>query len=126
MEGNFKALQTENYTLRDYVHRLQSRLLDTQGDYPQPPPGINLAHSNPQTQSPHANQEVAQNAGVAPPAVSPLEVAAQAVAGLNRSEHLAVRDSYPAVRDDDVRTAEEITRQLQADGGPDGLPTAPM
>jgi hypothetical protein len=29
--------------------------------------------------------------------------------------------------DDDARTAEEITRQMQADGnGPDGLPAAPM
>jgi hypothetical protein len=54
-------------------------------------------------------------------------VAAQAVAGLTRNEHLAARDPYAPVRtDDDARTAEEITRQLQADGGPDGLPNAPM
>lgn len=69
-------------------------------------------------------------------APNPLEVAAQAVAGLTRSsEHLAAaaaaaggRDPYGAgaggARDDDARTAEEITRQLQQaeEGGvPDGL-----
>lgn len=70
-------------------------------------------------------------------APNPLEVAAQAVAGLTRSsEHLAAaataagsRDPYggaagAGARDDDARTAEEITRQLQqAEEGsvPDGL-----
>lgn len=128
MEANFKALQTENYTLRDYVLRLQSRLLDSQGEYPQPPPGINLAPPNSQAQQPlHAGPEAPQGVAPAAPSANPLEVAAQAVAGLSRSEHLAVRDSYAPVRtDDDVRTAEEITRQLQAEGGPDGLPSAPM
>jgi hypothetical protein len=124
MEINYKGLQTENYTLRDYVLRLQSRLLDTQGDYPQPPPGINLAQPNPQSQ--HGGPDPSQTAGAAAPGANPLEVAAQAVAGLSRSEHLAGRDPYAPVSSDDARTAEEITRQLQAEGGPDGLPTAQM
>lgn len=121
METNFKGLQAENYTLRDYVLRLQSRLLDAQGEYPQPPPGINLVPPNPQGQQPDVAPQGAAAGG------NPLEVAAQAVAGLSRSEHLVPRDPYaPARSDDDARTAEEITRQLQADGGPDGLPVVPM
>ncbi|KAL2166425.1 hypothetical protein VTG60DRAFT_2778 [Thermothelomyces hinnuleus] len=130
MENTFKAVQAENYALREYVLRLQSRLLDTQGEYPQPPPGLNLAHPNAQTQPPHGSPEVPQPAATAAPAApgaNQVEVAAQAVAGLTRSEHLGDRDPYPPpVRSEDDRTAEEITRQLQADGGPDGLPAATM
>ncbi|KAK3318430.1 hypothetical protein B0H66DRAFT_532935 [Apodospora peruviana] len=130
MENSYKVLQTENYSLREYVIHLQSRLLDAQGEYPQPPPNINLAH-------PHAPPTVAtapeptQPASVTP-APNSLEVAAQAVAGLSRSEHLAGRDAFPnkyepgARTDDDARTAEEITRQLQADGSAESLPTAAM
>jgi hypothetical protein len=137
MEITFKALQAENYALRDYVLRLQSRLLDTQGDYPQPPPGVNLAHPQQAQQAqqqqpgqpPHGGPEApmqsvpAAGPGIGPGA-NPLEVAAQAVAGLSRSEHYAA--PVRAVADEDARTAEEITRQLQSDGGPDGLPAAPM
>ncbi|KAK4103719.1 hypothetical protein N658DRAFT_514511 [Parathielavia hyrcaniae] len=138
MEINFKTLQGENYALRDYVLRLQSRLLDTLGEYPQPPPGINLAHPSSSTQAaqpapggpeaPHQTNANA-NANAAPSATgssNPLEVAAQAVAGLSRSENYAPAAAAAARADDDARTAEEITRQLQAGGGPDGLPAGSM
>lgn len=140
MENTFKAQQSESYLLREYIVQLQSRLLEVLGEYPPPPPGINLSQPN-NLQAPAARgaQPEASQAAAAPaaaaaptpapaPGSNPLEVAAQAVAGLSRSEHLAGRDAYTAAArtDDDVRTAEEITRQLQADGGPDGLPTAPM
>ncbi|KAK4126245.1 hypothetical protein N657DRAFT_654669 [Parathielavia appendiculata] len=122
MEITFKALQAENYALRDYVLRLQSRLLDTHGEYPQPPAGINLAHPSNQAAQPTSGGPEAPQTNAAPaPSSNPLEVAAQAVAGLSRNENYA-----PARTDDDARTAEEITRQLQSDGGPDGLPAAPM
>jgi hypothetical protein len=137
MEITFKAIQAENYALRDYVLRLQSRLLDTQGDYPQPPPGINLAHPQQAQQHqqppppPHGGPEAPPQPVSAAPAIgpssNPLEVAAQAVAGLSRSEHYgAPVRAAAAGADEDARTAEEITRQLQSDGGADGLPPAPM
>ncbi|AEO66929.1 uncharacterized protein THITE_2115495 [Thermothielavioides terrestris NRRL 8126] len=133
MEISFKALQSENYALRQYVMALQARLLETQGEYPPPPPGIDPAQLNPHAQPPpirpdaDAPETAAAGAAGAVPAVNSLEVAAQAVAGLTRGEHLAARDAYPPVRnDDDARTAEAITRQLQAEPNPDGLPTAPM
>jgi hypothetical protein len=43
MEQSFRALQTENFQLREYILNLQARLLETQSEVPQPP--INLAAS---------------------------------------------------------------------------------
>ena len=45
MEVNFRAMQNENYQLREYILNLQSRLLETQSDYPPAPAHINLATS---------------------------------------------------------------------------------
>ena len=50
LEDNYKAIQAENYSLREYIIHLQSRLIESQGDYPQPPPNVNLTH-------PHARHE---------------------------------------------------------------------
>ncbi|KAM7206871.1 putative transcription factor kapC [Naviculisporaceae sp. PSN 640] len=164
MEINYKQIQAENYSLREYVIHLQSRLLDAQGEFPQPPPNLNLGHPTAHAPPPPGGPPGAVAPGPGPeplgqPAAVPgtapgvgggpggaansLEVAAQAVAGLSRGDHLAGRPTAaadPYVKyeppagtggarggaDDDARTAEEITRQLQADGQPDGLPAAPM
>lgn len=126
MEETFKEAQAENYALREYVLHLQSRLLELQGEYPPPPPNLTISHPHSQPQPARGGPEPSQAAGQAP-GTNPVEVAAQAVAGLNRSEHLAGRDLFTGARtDDDARTAEEITRQLQADGAQDGLPTVSM
>ncbi|KAL2262663.1 hypothetical protein VTK26DRAFT_533 [Humicola hyalothermophila] len=156
--SSLKELQEENYKLKEYISHLQSVLHSSLGEYPPPPPGLNLSDSKPQQA--HSQQQhpprgaVPANTMPHPPAgtpgphhpagpapagptatttttttttaPNPLEVAAQAVAGLTRSsEQLAAaaaaasatgRDPYAAtagVRDDDARTAEEITRQLQ-------------
>ncbi len=42
LEVNYKAIQAENYQLRDYIINLQSRLIESQGEYPQPPSNIDL------------------------------------------------------------------------------------
>lgn len=42
MEQNFRALQNENYQLREYILNLQSRLLESQADFPPAPSHINL------------------------------------------------------------------------------------
>ncbi|KAK4193880.1 putative transcription factor kapC [Podospora australis] len=144
----FKALQAEHYSLREYAGHLQARLIDITGECPPPPPGVSLALAPRAPLEQHQQQQQQQQppppAQQQPPANS-LEVAAQAVAGLNRSEHLtrgqpqpqppqaqAASDPYASLHavvmrsDEDAKTAEEITRQLQqADvpvGGPDGLP----
>lgn len=42
MEQNFRALQNENYQLREYILTLQSRLLETSSDVPAAPLQVNL------------------------------------------------------------------------------------
>lgn len=134
MGTSFKSLQAEHYALREYTGHLQTRLFELTGEYPQPPSGISLALPS---RGPLEQQQQQPQSVQHPPANS-LEVAAQAVAGLNRSEHLVPRgapqsqaqaaDPYVSLHamrsDEDAKTAEEITRQLQADGAthPDGLP----
>jgi len=44
LEESFKSIQTENYSLREYIIHLQSRLIESQGEFPQPPPNVNLSH----------------------------------------------------------------------------------
>ncbi|KAF2086769.1 hypothetical protein K490DRAFT_43976, partial [Saccharata proteae CBS 121410] len=62
MAENFKAVQSENYQLRDYIISLQSRLLESQGNYPEPPSNIDLSSphgsANPNAQ---LQQEQAQH-----------------------------------------------------------------
>ncbi|TKA26167.1 hypothetical protein B0A50_04664 [Salinomyces thailandicus] len=43
MEGNYRALQNENYQLREYILNLQARLLETQSDIPPAPSHVNLS-----------------------------------------------------------------------------------
>jgi hypothetical protein len=114
MEQSHKVLQSENYALREYVIHLQSRLLDSQGEYPQPPPNINLSQPPP------------PQAPVVTP--SPLEAIAQAVAELPAQEQAAERQlaspAYKGVQGtEDTRTADEINRHLQPEEASEHPPT---
>lgn len=83
---NFKALQSENYQLRDYIISLQSRLLESQGEYPQPPSNIEIHH--PRTSGPPTQQNPAPTAPMGSSAASQLQAsAAQAVADMSGSRH---------------------------------------
>ena len=117
MENNYKSSQIENYALREYVVHLQSRLVDVQGDYPQPPPNVNL------NQPPPPGLAVsAGSASDATPAstaeANQLEAVAQAVAGLRESERLSSEASrYAAAAEkaaEEARTTEELKQQLNA------------
>jgi hypothetical protein len=124
MEGNYKAMQSEIYSLKEYVLRLQSRLVEAVGEYPPPPPNVNLSH-------PHAPPVAVRNAperedGAPGPS---LEAVAQAVASLGtanlqRNETAEGNYSKPFKNEggDFARTATEISRQLRTDG----LPAASM
>lgn len=122
MEQSFKTMQSENYALREYVLHLQARLLDTQGDVPQPPPNVNLSQPNIPPPAPSVSQQP-ENSDVG--MGTPLEAVAQAVAGLAAQEQMAERQEYPSPNmkvdpgNEDTRTADEINRQLQhpEDGG---------
>lgn len=117
MEGKFNAIQLENMHLKEYVLNLQSKLLDVKAECPPPPPTINLnPHAPHQTLLPASASSGGGNAAM-PPAENPLAQVAQAVAQFDAAK------GYGA--NDDARTAEAISRQLQADRA-DGLPAAPM
>lgn len=121
MEQTFKNLQSENYVLRDYVVQLQSRLLDVSGEFPQPPPNVNLAQ--PAT-APGPSTNVPGTATNNPAVGTPLEAVAQAVAGLAAHEQMTERQQYANSAyktepgSEDTRTADEINRHLQPEEGP--------
>lgn len=96
----YKTLQTENYQLRDYIINLQSRLLETQGEIPPAPAGVDLTRNHgepsslsqapqpqpeqpqqqpppPQQQSPNGNNN---NGGLSERQIGELQMAAQAAA----------------------------------------------
>ena len=81
-----KALQAENYGLRDYIINLQSRLLESQGEFPQPPSNIELPHPRAPGQP---NQQIpAPTAPMGSSAVSQLQAsAALADMGGNKQSH---------------------------------------
>jgi flagellar motility protein MotE (MotC chaperone) len=120
MEQSFKTLQSENYALREYVIHLQSRLLDAMGEFPQPPPNVNLSPAQPSGVPPASGSDNMSNSGAVG---TPLEAVAQAVAGLAAQEQMAERQQYasPSYKSpqgtEDTRTADEINRQLQSDDG---------
>ena len=83
LSENYKAIQAENYQLRDYIISLQSRLIESQGDYPQPPPNIDLGRSS----SRDLQHIHAPTAPMGSTAVSQLQAsAAQAVADLGSKQ----------------------------------------
>ncbi|KAF4449944.1 putative transcription factor kapC [Fusarium austroafricanum] len=129
-EGYIKKLeqQAEHYALREYVLHLQSRLFDVSGDYPPPPPNVNLTQppqpaSAPATAAPPPHSEPAPtNSAVG----TPLEAVAQAVAGLAAQEQIE-RQQYPTAHfkteanTEDTRSADEINKQLQHSEEPPAL-----
>lgn len=56
----YKNLQTENYQLRDYIINLQSRLLETQGEVPPAPAGVDLSN-RPHAELPSLNPNLQQS-----------------------------------------------------------------
>ena len=92
LEESYKAIQAENYQLRDYIINLQSRLIESQGEFPQPPSNINLPHPQGDTsRSGETYQPLPQSSPTIPaPAVSQLQTqasAAQAVVNLGSGKH---------------------------------------
>ncbi|KAK5947343.1 hypothetical protein PMZ80_001493 [Knufia obscura] len=54
LSDNFKAVQAENYQLRDYIINLQSRLLESQHEVPPPPSNVDGLQPGKAQQSQHA------------------------------------------------------------------------
>lgn len=124
VEQSFKTLQSENYALRDYVIHLQSRLLDAGGEFPQPPPNVNLSQPAQSTPGPatSAPEPAPNNDSVGQPmeiVSQPLEAVAQAVAGLAAQEQMQERQHFPSppphfkpdASNEERSTGEEYDRQ---------------
>ena len=96
LNENYKAVQAENYQLRDYIINLQSRLIESQGHFPQPPSNIDLP--DPRSSDPmHQQQQQipAPTATMASSSVSHLQAsAAQAVADLGAGKHRHEESAY--------------------------------
>lgn len=113
LEENYKAIQAENYSLREYIIHLQSRLIESQGEYPQPPPNVNLAH-------PQIRHENIQDPRVPPSApmasmTSHQASAARALAAAN------VLNTQKPFKDSAEDADEEIGCQLRNDGLPTSM-----
>ncbi|KAI2465493.1 hypothetical protein F4781DRAFT_435345 [Annulohypoxylon bovei var. microspora] len=123
MEHSFKAIQNDNYALREYVIQLQSRLLDLQVELPQPPPNVNLTPPTAASASARgAHASTAPESGSNNNNAGTLADVAAAVAGLRAREPSAdgmySKPAYKGEANEDTQTAEEIRRQLQQDGLP--------
>lgn len=107
MEDNFKAIQSENYSLREYIIHLQSRLIESQGDLPPPPPNVNLAHPG-----------TVRHEGAPMAPMSQLQASAArgiAAAGLGKEDHYDKQRYKGGPSVEDTPTDEDVIRaQLQA------------
>ncbi|KAK8060416.1 hypothetical protein PG996_010346 [Apiospora saccharicola] len=125
MEETYKAVQNENYALREYVIQLQSRLMDSQIELPQPPPGLALHPPRPNAPRavapPHPPASVLEPAQATSSAGSLADVAAAVHAGISAREpprEMPVDGIYnnrvkPETSEE--RSDDEIRRQLQRD-----------
>lgn len=103
LSENFKALQSENYQLRDYIISLQSRLLESQGEYPQPPSNIDIPH--PRTSGPPTQQIPAPTAPMGSSAAGQLQASAtQAVADMSGARHQQDETAYSRGNNPNKRT----------------------
>lgn len=118
LSENFKALQSENYQLRDYIISLQSRLLESQGEYPQPPSNIDIPH--PRSTGPPNQQIPAPTAPMGSSAASQLQAsAAQAVADMTGGRHQQDESPYTRGNNSNKRTrVGEDTEMRSAPGQP--------
>lgn len=132
LSDDYKAVQNENYQLRDYIINLQSRLLESQGEYPQPPFNIEIDHQLRHNGRP-APQQPAPTAQMAAPVVNQLQAAAaQAVAADLTGVKHPHDDSYLTGSPDEKRARlnantdlRSIAKQLGA-SNPDPLNSRPV
>jgi hypothetical protein len=127
LEDNYKAIQAENYSLREYIIHLQSRLIESQGEYPQPPPNVNLTHPHARHEQHMDHMQRHEGAPVAP--MAPMSQAHQlqasaartlAAAGLNSGKHAQDDHGYEQHKrfkdnsNEDSAAADDLIRSQYA------------
>ena len=121
LSENYKALQSENYQLRDYIISLQSRLLESQGEYPQPPSNIDIPH--PRTSGPPPQQIPAPTAPMGSSAASQLQAsAAQAVADMSGGRQQ--KDESPYSRGNNTNKRTRVGEDTELRSAPSQPPLA--
>jgi hypothetical protein len=80
LNESFKAVQAENYQLRDYIINLQSRLIESQGEFPPPPSNVDGLHPGKHGQSIQAGQATGRNPSSDMTAINQLRAASEQVA----------------------------------------------
>ncbi len=125
LEESYKEIQAQNYSLREYIIHLQSRLIESQGEYPQPPPNVNLPHPHQRLEQPAPPSHLEHHgAPVAPmAAMNPMQASAArslAAAGLQSTKHEQGEQPYDHNKrlregpSDETNDEEIIRSQLQA------------
>ncbi|KAH8587566.1 hypothetical protein B0O99DRAFT_394739 [Bisporella sp. PMI_857] len=132
LEENYKQIQAENYSLREYIIHLQSRLIDNQQEFPEPPPNVNL--SNPQQRAEHLHnaQQHHENNGVSVAPVAPMTQLQQAatrslaVAGLKHpQDERPYEQQQKRFKDSNEESSvadEQLLRSQLQGGSAHGLP----
>ncbi|KAI1736840.1 hypothetical protein F4680DRAFT_240756 [Xylaria scruposa] len=125
MEHTYKAIQNDNYALREYIIQLQSRLLDLQVELPQPPPNVNIAPPAPSSAAArqvHSSAPVDTNSNAT--SAGTLADVAAAVAGLRArepgitAEGIYAKSTFKSENAGPSHPNEESRRQPP----PEGLP----
>lgn len=115
LHENFKAVQAENYQLRDYIINLQSRLLESQGEVPPMPSNISL--QDPARVPPdHLHHHVpAPTAPMAPASMNQLQAsAAQAITDLGAARRRS--GPYDPRGGHDIHMQDRTDPQLAVSG----------
>ncbi|KAK0111352.1 hypothetical protein ONS95_001713 [Cadophora gregata] len=117
LEDNYKAIQTENYSLREYIIHLQSRLIESQGEYPQPPPNVILNHPPRHDQHPEHIQQQHHDAPVAPMApMNQLQASAArniAAASLQSGKHSQESREYEESKRYKQSTEDSVEQEIR-------------
>ncbi|KAI4202107.1 MAG: hypothetical protein LQ350_002774 [Teloschistes chrysophthalmus] len=87
LSESYKTLQAENYQLRDYIISLQSRLIESQGEFPQPPSNIDISPQRPSATAHSRELLGAPTATMASSAVRELQASAAQVIDLSSGKH---------------------------------------
>ncbi|KAL9096733.1 MAG: hypothetical protein Q9165_001221 [Trypethelium subeluteriae] len=90
LKESYRAIQAENYQLRDYIINLQSRLLESQGDYPQPPANIELSNPRSAREAEASAQHLQAQAAQA-------QVQAEAAEAQRRAQQVAAPPANSAI-----------------------------
>ncbi|PGG98695.1 hypothetical protein AJ79_08781 [Helicocarpus griseus UAMH5409] len=130
---NYKAIQAENYQLREYIISLQSRLIDSQNEVPELPSNIDL--SQPRNDPPAPALGAATSAGGPAPTGQPTAPGDQpeqvnalnriAVAGLGMRKHQHDDAAFLANNANNAGAGNNVnspSKRMRFDGLPDTGP----